>query len=761
MLCAMVITLFAFVAGVLTLQYQPELPASIGFYAVAGFVFLILRVKVLTAFLIGLCWSAMSSHGILDNRLADALEGKDIIVEGIVTSLPQRFDTSVRFDFEPVETGSIASEKFPAKIRLSWYYPSDFVEAGQRWRFTVRLKKPHGMLNPGGFDYERWLFLQRIGATGYVRSPTTAKRVERNISTFGLQGIRQSLDLTLSEALPDSDLLGLVKSLSIGSRNEITPPQWSVLRRTGTAHLVAISGLHIGLVAGLTYILFRALWSLALFERFSPSQFGAIAAMFIAAFYAALAGFSIPTQRAVIMVTVAMIAIVIRRHFNPLRILCIAFATVLIYDPQAPLSPGFWLSFCAVALIVFVAAARLKRPGFALGAIRVHWVTALGLAPLLLIFFQRTSLIAPIANLIAVPVVSLIVVPLVLIGVLFLLAIPVLGIAVLGCAEKVLGWLWVYLEWLSELPFSEWLSARPGLWAAGLAMVAVMLMFSPRGVPGRWLSLVLVLPTIFVKVPRPDVGEVWLTLLDVGQGLSAVVRAADKTLVYDVGARYNERFDMGSAVVAPFLRAAGINKIDTLVVSHGDNDHIGGARSLASEFGIERVYTSVPESLQWRDSIRCRAGQFWKWDSVEFRFLSPPDGASLSENDMSCVLQIVAAGGRILLPGDIEGRSENWLVDQYGMQLASDVLIVPHHGSNTSSTPRFLGKVKPKIALFAAGYRNRFGFPKADVVDRLKRVNADILTTATAGAITVKIEAKSGAAKPESFRFTRGGYWNR
>ncbi len=556
-------------------------------------------------------------------------------------------------------------------------------------------------------------------------------------------------------------MVGVIKALSIGSRSEITPAQWKILRTTGTAHLVAISGLHIGLVAGLSFLLFRKLLSIQAFERLSSTRLSAIGASILASIYAALAGFSIPTQRAIVMVCVAMGAIILQRYFKPVRVWVIALLLVLLLDPLAMLSEGFWLSFCAVALIIFSTSGRLGTTGYWRGLCKIHWITAMGLAPLLILFFQKASLIAPIANLIAVPVVSLVVVPLVLIGVLVYFCLPGLSYLIFNFAAWIFGILWTYLKWLSELPFSEWVHVQPSIGSVILAMIGVVLMFAPKGFPVRWIAVVLVLPLVFVEESRPEKGDIEVTLLDVGQGLSVVVQTTHRTLVYDAGARFSERFDLGSSVVAPFLRSIGVRKIDTLVISHGDNDHIGGARSLGGEFRIKRLLTSVPGMIDWHESTHCREGNSWHWDGVEFRFLGPSrHQAKLKENDRSCVLQIVGAGGSVLMTGDIEHVSEGLLVKKYGRDLRSQILIVPHHGSNTSSTQSFLDRVKPQYALISAGYRNRFGFPRPEVTTRLKSIGATQLNTAEAGAIKVAIDAEIGVLEPETYRSVGGRYWN-
>jgi competence protein ComEC len=384
-------------------------------------------------------------------------------------------------------------------------------------------------------------------------------------------------------------------------------------------------------------------------------------------------------------------------------------------------------------------AGRLGSERYWHSAARIQWVTALGLMPIVLLFFQQASLIAPIANFIAVPLISLTVVPASLTGVLLLTVLPAAGRLVLAAVEWVLESLCRFLTVLSDLPFAQWTHPLVPLWVLPFACIGVLLLLSPRGIPGRWLGLVLLTPLIFVAVPRPDDGgDVRLTLLDVGQGLSTVVQTAHHVLVFDSGARYSDRFDLGSAVIEPFLRAQAEDKIDVLVISHGDNDHIGGAEALLRLFDVGQVLTSVPERMTYARATFCRSGQAWTWDGIRFRILSPNQTPLPDGNDNSCVLQIIAPGGSILLTGDIEQAAEQRLLQQYGEALASDVLVVPHHGSNTSSTAAFLKAVKPRYALVPAGYRNRYGFPARSVMRRLDRLQSRMLNTALSEAKGLK-----------------------
>ncbi len=752
-------SVLAFIFGVSVVQLLPALPPVAASLTAALALVVIARHRIVVFGVLGCLWALWAATERLDDLLPPALEGKDLTVEGIVVGLPQRFDRGVRFDFAVEPAAMTGNIDLPAKVRLSWYYNPAPVRSGQRWRLTVRLKRPHGMMNPGGFDYERWLFLHRIGATGYVRrSPGNRLMDERAGSLLSLW--RQTLADDLTSALADHPMSGIIKALTIGERSAVTPDQWRLFRRTGTAHLMAISGLHIGLVAGLAFFVTRRAWSFSGIVRYPPPRVAAFAAFVAALFYAAIAGFAIPTRRALIMIAVIMGGVLFQRAIKPFHGLTVALLLIVLVDPFAVLSPGFWLSFAAVALILFALAGRVGSERYWHSAVRIQWVTALGLMPIVLLFFHQASLIAPIANLIAVPLISLLVVPAALAGVLLLTVLPSAGRLLLAAVEWVLEWLSQFLTVLSDLPFAQWTHSLIPLWVLPFACIGVLLLLSPRGIPGRWLGAVLLTPLIFVAVPRPDYGDVQLTLLDVGQGLSAVIRTAHHALVFDTGARYSDRFDLGSAVVAPFLRSQAVDKIDMLVVSHGDNDHIGGAEALLRLFDVEHILSSVPERMAYAGATFCRAGQAWDWDGVRFRMLSPRQTPLSDDNNNSCVLQIIAAGGTILLTGDIEQAAEQRLLQQYGKALASDVLVVPHHGSNTSSTAAFLKAVRPRYALVPAGYRNRYGFPSKSVMRRLGRQQSKVLNTANSGAIQVEINAQEGILQPQAYRRNDGKYYH-
>ncbi|ADJ27409.1 DNA internalization-related competence protein ComEC/Rec2 [Nitrosococcus watsonii] len=775
----MLLNALAFLTGIVILQQLPLLPDptwSLLLLILIPWVLFQQRLRPLLLFVIGFLWALFRADVLLSQELPLALEGQDILLEGTVDSIPEILDHSLRFAFAPQRI-IFKSQTWqgPQRIRLSWYRPPSLkLKAGDRWQLLVRLKRPRGFMNPGGFDYEGWLFRQGFRATGYVRSATANRLIESHWYHHPLDRARQYLLEHMTPLLADSPQRGLVQALTLGERGAITPQQWQVLERTGTNHLVAISGLHIGLLAGLAYFLGRRLWSLQATNTLTlpAPQAAAIGAIISALLYAALAGFSIPTQRALIMVGVVMLAVLVKRPVHPLRTLAFALILVLIWDPLSALAPGFWLSFGAVAVLMMGMTGLRPLPhaktlGFSivpyyLGHLwrqwgKAQWIVAIGLAPFLLYYFQRLSLIAPVTNLVAVPWMGFLVVPPLLLGALLLIPFPLLGKALINLSDYLLALLWSVLVWCAEPPAAQWEHTSPPLWLFLPAILGSLLLLAPRGLPGRWLGLLALLPLLLAPPPRPAQGALWFTLLDVGQGLAAVARTRHHALVFDAGPRYSERFNTGEGVVAPFLRSQNINTIDTLVISHGDNDHLGGVAGLLRHLPAKQILTSAPEQLPWTHPKSCIRGQQWRWDGVDFHILHPPSTVGRGNNH-SCVLLITSGTQRILIAADIERSAEQTLLATNSDGLAATILVVPHHGSLTSSSPPFIAAVNPKHALFSAGYRNRWGFPKPAIMQRYLQQGAKLWSTAQHGAITFHLD-QSSLGKPETFRQSNRHYW--
>ncbi len=747
-----------FAVGILSLQTFAVLPAQsalagAAFVVIVGIVF---RYWRLVFYAGGFLWAAWIAQTQLATLLSPDLENQDILLSGVIVGLPRTDARQVRFDLllDKAQT----KHGLPDKIRISWFYPDEKVQPGQRWRFNVRLKRPHGNLNPGGFDYEKWLFRKHIGATGYVRKKPPPLLLNANAAgLFNIDRWRQHLSWRISAILKNSPMLGFVQALIIGDRQHITEAQWTLLRTTGTVHLFAISGLHIGLIAGLVYFISLRLWAFSGLLTVSPPTVAALCALGASCFYALLAGFSLSTLRALIMLSVVMLAIIWRRHSRPVVTIALAFFIVLLFDPLAVLTPGFWLSFAAVALIFYVLHGRQATDAKGLALLKINSVTSIGLMPLLLLFFQQASLLAPLANFIAVPLMSFVIVPLVLLTVCVLPFHQGVATVLFQGLEQGLRLFYSVLQYFGQLPFISIQTPAPGLWIVLLATAGALILLMPRGLPGRHLGVLLMAPLFFTKPQPLPAGSVRLTMLDVGQGLSVVVQTQNHVLLYDTGTRLSEKFDMGKNVVLPFLRYQGRKRIDTLLISHGDIDHIGGAASVMQAVPVGRIISSIPEKIEGR-ARRCQSGQSWVWDRVRFRILGPPKPAFISDNDNSCVLQIISASGRILLTGDIERRAEQWLVQTWSGQLQADILVAPHHGSDTSSSESFLAQVQPRTVLISAGYKNRFKHPHNETLMRYRHLGIQYLNTARQGAIDVFME--NGAYRIQGYRNSNRHYWN-
>ena len=594
----------AFALGAWLLQRQAALPSVLWIYALPAAVFAAalaarmerpvwrrmarICVPVLAGFAgwsIALLWAHV--------RLADALpqewEGRDVRVSGVIAELPQPTERGVRFALR-VERVLTPSAQVPRRVMLTWYADRDGraalppLHAGQRWQLTVRLRKPHGTANPHGFDFEVWMLERGIRATGYVR-PEPAGRLLQEIvqrPAYWIERLRERARARIHAALPGDASAGVLAALAIGDQQAIDARQWSVFTRTGVNHLMSISGLHITMVAGLAFAAalwgWRRLGTVAL--RFPAQKAAALAGLVAALGYALLAGFGVPAQRTVYMLGCVALALLGGRAGSPSTVLALAAVLVLALDPWAILAPGFWLSFGAVALIMYVSLGRLSRPGWLTNWARVQWAVTLGLTPIVIALFQQVSLVSPLANAIAIPVVSLGVVPLTLVG----LTLPV--DAVLALAAELMALCNLLLQQLSALPEAVWQQHAPPWWSLPVAAGGVVWMLAPRGFPARWVGAAALLPLVLVPRERPAAGEAWVDVLDVGQGLAAVVRTTNPVLLSDAGPAFSRDADSGSRIVVPHLRASGVARLDGLIVTHDDRggsgclDRIPGAISV-------------------------------------------------------------------------------------------------------------------------------------------------------------------------------------
>ena len=765
----MIHSTIAFVFGVLLLQFQPTLPPLFSLPLLLPLVILAWRyrshlaIQLPAILMCGFLWASVMAHFAMQSSLPRALEGVDLQVTGVIESLPDVTAHRTRFWFH-IEQISDAERRYssPGRVQLSWYQNAPELAAGERWRLSVRLKRPHGMANPGTLDYERTLFQKGIRATGYIREGEMNRRLDTLYVGFLFQRLRQMIAERVDSVLQPGQPSGLVRALVIGDRSRLSQDEWAVFRKTGTNHLVAISGLHIGIVSGLAFFLGGWFWrqSAALCSLIPAPRAGAIAALVSGFCYAGLAGFAIPCVRALVMLSAVLGGLLFRRMVQPSRGLCIALLLIVLADPVSVLSAGFWLSFGAVAVIMLGILGRSRvRPVVIPGLFKIQWVVALGLAPILLLLGFDLPVVSPLVNLIAVPLFSLLLVPLTLVSVLMLMLWPSLGVTLLTATAWSLGQIQAILALVAEHGDLISLAGTPPLWMLLGVLVSTLLLLLPAGIPGRWLGTLLLSPLLLYRPAHPPHGEVWMTMLDVGQGLAIVLETSDHVLLYDTGPMFPSGFNTGEAVIVPFLNTRGVEKIDRIIVTNGDMDHRGGVAALMRSFPSTELLSGEPERIPIGEPVRCTAGMQWVWDGVRFEILHPDGSSRWRGNNASCVLAVDTPAGRLLLTGDIEAEAEESLVANYGERLAATVVTIPHHGSASSSGGRFIAATDPQYGLISTGYRNRYGFPKAAVLERWQGQNASLLNTAEAGALSLRLKADGQIDGPFRYRETHRRYW--
>jgi competence protein ComEC len=748
------------------------------------------------AFLCGLLWGLIMGQLRLQTLLPEALEGRDFWVTGMVTGLPQHTERGQQFQFRVEHSCfDLLPADCPAHvvlfrdrlIQLNHYGPQ-ILEPGQRWFWRVRLSRPRGFANPGGFDYEAWLVQQGVAARGYVRD--TAFNVQLEDGGAWLSRLRHGLRERLLRALEGCSQAGIILALVLGERDLLSSEDWELFTQTGTNHLIVISGLHVGFIAWLCARMTGwgiRLWPAALLQL-PAQQWGNLAAIFGALSYSLLAGLSVPTQRACLMVLVFAGAQLGSRRLQLSFSYFLALLLVLLVNPLSVTGAGFWLSFGAVGtlLLAFGSRRRLRR---AVGALpsagrrqrrmtwleiwqrwgEPQWIIFIGMLLPLGLWMQQFSLLAPLANVFAIPLVSLLVVPLCLLGAVLLLVWSAGGTWLLQQADALLVLLEAGLQAVIALPVPAlWSVAGVTLLEGLLALAGSVVLLLPRGWPQRWLGALMLMPMLMPGGPALPVGQAQISVLDVGQGLAVVVRTARHTLLYDAGPRFSEGFDSGAGIVLPFLQREGVRQLDKFVGSHGDNDHVGGLVSLVQGIEIASVLTGeVPGDAEHAalaaaqvPSARCERGQAWQWDGVHFAVLWPPVGENAAGNDSSCVLRIEAGGRSLLLAGDIERVAESALLRANAAALRSDWLLVPHHGSQTSSSESFLAAVDPCCAVYSAGYRNQFRHPAPAVAARYHERGIRVWNTAVRGALRWCLGAQEGCdGLPRGWRESRRHWW--
>lgn len=724
---------------------------------------------LIMGFICGCVWSSLIAHKHLNDILKEEYNNKDLKVIGFVIQKPQYHEDGIRFIIQPI------NENLPQKILVNWYFqknkdlqnnpPSD-LNAGDKVLLHLRLKKPHGFYNEGGFDYEKRLFSEGIGATSYVRYKAgISKRIEKNASNnifIQIERLRLKIEKAFLSAFPQKEnpYIGTVIALSIGEQQAIKKEEWELFNKTAVTHLFSISGLHITLLSGVFAFICAFLWKRSSFLIRcvpAPCIFALSSAVF-ALFYALLAGFGVPAQRTLYMLCAVAVAILLRRPMLISQVLSVAVLVVLLFDPMAIFAIGFWLSFGTVAVLIFIGFSfwfaphktwREKLRNIVFLFFRTQIAASLVTLPVLLLVFQCFPLASPISNAVAIPLVSFLITPCILLATFFVFVLPPIFVFLTSMAHFLIGCLYDFLQWCARIPVFENALTMPLAW---MVLLGVFLCCMPRGFWGKRMGIFLILPVFFYSPERPAKNTAWVDFLDVGQGLAAVVRTQNHNLLFDAGPRYSKHANAADRVIVPFLRAKNLKQWDSVVLSHNDLDHVGGFADLKKSVLIQNVITSdtCPKSKKWLwDGV-----EFWLFSAnlqqstvndkffsnVEKKLPSTVENRTSSSNENACLLKITAGQKSLLFTADIPSSVERELVDFYSNQLQSDVLQVAHHGSRFSSSEYFLNAVSPKAAIVSAGYLNRYAHPSKTVLQRLKQREIALYRTDLEGQIHVVLD---------------------
>ncbi len=787
----MTLRLLCFSLGIILVGYLPELPPLILICSILVFTLslILFRKKlsplfssliiVIGFFVAGFTFGITAANQLLAGQLPDAMAERDIVVEGQVIDLPQENNRRQLFTLKLTRAYSTyepytAFENAPRKINVSSY--GDLrVKTGEHWRLVVKLKKPRGFVNPGGFDYQASLLRRGIGATGYIRKGES-KLLEAQPS-FSLDVLRYELQQWLINT-SDSPQKGILVALLVGDTSLVDREQWGEMLKTGTNHLIAISGLHLGFFAIVGFFVGNLLGRFVqlVWHKYPSMMIGYVLSVGFTLFYSLIAGFNIPTIRTLIMLAVVQLALLWKRTFRGRDTLLIALVLVLLYDPLAAYDIGFWLSFSAVAMLIFCFSGRISisnkttsqriyQNHFVL-FIKSQWVMFIGLLIPLAVLVHTSSLLAPPANFIAIPVITFFVVPCLILAALCHFTFSALEGFFLNCAELGMS---VVHEWLNYLltlgagQLNPLININP--WAICLASISVALILMPRALGNKWLGgagLILAL-----LIPLKQLPDLQMLVFDVGQGTAVLIRTPNHQLLYDTGPEYTENFDAGSGIIVPYLQSQGLRRLDALVVSHNDKDHSGGLLGVLAAINVDQLLLGEPDKLIELNKNETRPVQPvvdnchrqapWQWDGVQFRFITWSVTPSAKANNHSCVLLVEFKGQKILLAGDIEKDVERILSEREELA-AVDILLAPHHGSKTSSTAGFLARVHPYRVIYSAGFHNQHGHPHADVQARYERIGALPHNTAYAGALEFTWRGQE-AYQLTQYRQSQARYW--
>lgn len=726
---------------------MPQLPprALLGVLLLAG-LSLLWRAgwwRVAGAFVIGIGLAGWQAGAALRLQLPVALEGRALELRGQITGLPVHEPRKTRFEFVVDNDANAPPALQGKRLRIGWHGEDPraraLLQAGSRWQVPLRLRPPRGLRNPGGSDGEKHALAARIAANGTVIEPALARRLA---PPRGIDAWRERTSARIAAAMR-SPSSRFVRALALGDTRALTEEDWARLRAGGLTHLIAISGFHVGLVAGFFALLAAGVWwSCPALSRYVPRPFAAAGGAVVGALaYAAITGFAVPTMRTAVMISAVALARCLRRRQRVADSLALGCIVLLLLDPLAVLGAGFWLSFAGVAWLLWSLQAGTQRGPWQLlrSFVVAQAVVTIGLLPLTVMLFGQASFAGPFANLAAVPWWSLVVIPLALLGVLADTLNHGWGDVLWRGSAQAFDLLWPTLTRIADSHLAMAWLAEPRWFALPMAMLSALWLLMPRGLPGKPLALLLWLPLLSPARGLPGYGEAELTVIDVGQGLAVLVRTSRHSLLYDMGPALLDGFDAGEHAVVPALHALGIRRLDAAVISHGDNDHAGGWPAVAR--GLPVVAVLAPEGSPSPGLSACHAGHSWEWDGVRFRVLHPGAGFPYLGNEASCVIRVETRHGSALLTGDIGHYVERALASAWPASLRNDVVLVGHHGSAGSSDAAFVKLTGARLALVSTGAGNRFDHPRKEVVQRWCDAGAEVLDTSRSGALGVWLGA--------------------
>jgi competence protein ComEC len=699
------------------------------------------KITLLIWFVAAILWSLLHQWIIADQGMPNTSVIKQAQLQGHITSIPISSSNKTQFQFL-VE--KLDGKQVNATILLTCYEHCPALRAGQYWQLQAKLKRPINLANPGGFDYVSWLSTRHIEWVGNVRN-TSFQPLTTKTSPYSLLLLREKLSTILSKIDPDEETLGIFESLTIGLTNHVKKPQWDLFRQTGTTHLIDISGEHIAIVAGCSFWLLQWLWKHMgqLCLKYPAPKIASIGAMLISYAYALIAGFAVPTQRALITCIFMLACHVLNRSFSTWQAWRYALFAVLLFEPHSVLMLGFYFSFIAVAILIAINQ-RLKYKGIR-NMLAMQLACLFGLMPLTLYWFSYGSLNGLLANLVAIPWVGFIIVPCALIITLLSpwIVIPY-SVAIL---QGSINFLLIYLRFVDSFAkYNVNYTFTDALSPLGLMVAMALLTLLPvtRLVPA---TIVLAIASMFPHYEKIPFGDAKIDVLDVGQGLSVVVRTAQHTLIYDTGMKFYQGGDMGKLAIIPYLRRLDLKHLDKVIISHPDLDHRGGLDSLEQMYLIHELIVDDP--LFYHRGVSCHTHSAWTWDGVTFRFFPLPS-AFKNKNNHSCVLQIANLAGKVLLTGDIEKRAEHYLVKTYGKKLTSTVMLIPHHGSKTSSSETFIKQINPSYAVVSYGFDNRYHFPHPQAMQTYKQHQIPVYNTVNCGMISIHLQRDN--VSPQCYR---------